>query len=87
MFRLNVDADFGIEPELNAHFSEDFPAPDQHVFIQLERRNTKGQQAADLRVTIKDHGFYAMPRQHVSAAQSGRACTHHGYAIITRNNL
>ena len=70
---LHVAAHFGIEFELNAHAGEDLPAAGHHLFFQLERRDTEGQQAADFRMAVKYHRLDAVTGQHVGAGEARRA--------------
>ena len=58
-------AHFYIQFELNAHAGEDFTATGHNLFLQLEGRDTEGQQAADLRMTVKDHRLHAVTGQDI----------------------
>ena len=60
---------FGVQLELDAHLAEDAAAFDHHFLFQLEGRDTEGQQAADLRMTVIHHRFDAVAGQHVGAGQ------------------
>jgi len=83
----DVGADFGIQTEFHTHFGEDFTPTGQDVFLELEFGNTEGQQAADFRVTIKDHRFDAIAHQHVGATQTGRAGADDGDFLVGPGDL
>ncbi len=82
LFKLHVAAHFDVEFELNAHAGEDLPAAGHHLFLQLEGRNTKGQQAANLRMAIEYYRLYAVAGQHVGARQACRARADNGDALV-----
>ena len=67
---LYIAAHFDIEFELDAHAGEDLATAGHHLFFQLKRRNTKGQQTADFRMAIENHRLHAVAGQHVGARQA-----------------
>ena len=80
---LYVAAHFCVQFELNAHAGEDFAATGHDLFFQLEGRDTEGQQAADLRMTVKDHRLHAVAGQHVRTGQARRARANDRHALVS----
>ena len=78
VIQLDVTAHFHVEFELNAHAGENFTATGHDLFLQLEGRNTEGQQTADFRVAVKDHRLHAVTGQHIGTGQACRAGTDDG---------
>src|SRR5690606_1699683 len=77
----DVPADLGIETELDAHAAEDFPAAAEHALLQLELRDTEGQQAADLGIAVEHYRGHAIAHQYVGTTETGRAGTDDGDAL------
>ncbi|MND98509.1 hypothetical protein D3C80_908660 [compost metagenome] len=73
--------------ELNAHLAEDATALHHHFFFQLEGRNTEGQQATDLGMTIVNHRFHAVAGQHIGTGQTGRTGTDHRHPFAGRQYM
>jgi hypothetical protein len=72
-----VGADLAAEAELDSHTLHDLAARLDHLFLQLERRNAKGEQPADARVTVEHYRLHAVTHQDVGAAEPGGPGSHH----------
>jgi len=77
----DVLADLGIESEFDTHTFEDLAAVFDHLFFQLEFGNAEGQQAADLGITVIDHGLDAVAGQYIGTTDTGRTGTDHGHSL------
>ena len=80
----NIRSDVGAEHKLDAHFFH-YRAPRRDdLLLQLERRNAKGEQSADLRIAIEDDCLYTVTRKYVGGTQPGRPGADDGNAFIGR---
>ena len=77
----------GIEHELHAHAFEQFTPLTDDVLLELERRNTKREQAADLRVGIVDHRTYTFACEDISRGEPGRTCADDRHPLAGINNV
>ena len=77
----DVAADVDTQSKLHAHAFHDLAALLDHVFFELEWRDPEGEQAADLRVPVEDHGSDAVTHQDVGAGQTGGTRADHGDAL------
>ena len=73
--------------KIDAHGAKNVTPPLKHVFIQLERRNTEGQQAADFRMAIEDVNVHARAHQNIGAAQSGGPGANHRHPLRARGHV
>src|SRR6185312_245835 len=76
-----VGADLETQAELDAHALHDL-APRLHdLLLQLEGRDTEGEQPADARVAVEHDRLHAVAHQDVRARKSCRSCADHRHAL------
>ena len=80
LLEVEVAADLGVEAELDAHVLEDGAASPHDGLLEFELGNAEGQQAADLRLAVKDHGLDAVACQHIGAGETRRTGADDGHA-------
>ena len=83
----DIFAYLAVQLKAHAHLGKDFPPPGQQRFIQLKGRNTKGQQAADFRMAVKDHRTHAIAHQPVGAGKPGRTRADNRHPLAAFNDL
>ena len=73
--------------KIDAHGAKNVAAHLKHLFIQLERRDTEGQQTADLRMTVKNVNVHARAHENIGAAQTGRPGADHRHPLRSRGHF
>ena len=83
----NVAADIDIQAEFDAHVLHDLAALLDDLFLQLERRDAEGQQAADLRIAVEHHRRHAVAHQDIGAGEARGARAHDGHALARAHHI
>ncbi len=68
-----VHADVGIQHKLDAHLFHQRASGTDDFLFELERRNAKGQQPADLRIAVVNDRLHPIACEDVGTSQTSRA--------------
>src|SRR5579872_4254710 len=87
LFERNIRPHFAPQAKLHPHALHDLAALLHDLFLELEGRDSEGQQTADARVAIEHHGLHAVAHQDVGAGEPRGTGSHDRHALVRRAHM